>query len=339
MKFKSNLFLTSTILFALISTSCTSAKNASIIATSVAQTVQAQNAQPTQVTDTPVPLETQTPVAGTGTPVTTPAVTAPAIQPTSSGGNGLNCSIVANFVSETVPDGTIENPGAVFIKTWNIQNNGTCTWDTTWKIAYDKGDLMGGGYVYNFPQVVAPGQTVPISISFTAPLDQGTYAGYWLLESPNCPNCTVFGVGQYNVPLSVNINVNSGTPGSGTATVYGITSVTYAYGTSNQRNSATPGVDAGTCTGGANIFLTTWATISSSEPLTIKYYWRQSDGGRTDGLRTLIFTDAGFMTVKDADWPLSNGTEIGLVWDQLVVTSPFQKTYTNSTARYDHECK
>ena len=53
MKFKSNLFLTITIIVAFALTSCGSSKNNSIIATAVALTVQAQNTQPASVTDTP----------------------------------------------------------------------------------------------------------------------------------------------------------------------------------------------------------------------------------------------------------------------------------------------
>jgi hypothetical protein len=52
MKFKLNIFLTITTLFALTLTSCGSSKNNSIIATSVALTVQAQNAQSPSATDT-----------------------------------------------------------------------------------------------------------------------------------------------------------------------------------------------------------------------------------------------------------------------------------------------
>ena len=339
MKFKFSLLPTLTILLALALTACRSSNNSSVIATSVALTVQAQNTQPIPTTDTPEPLATETPIPGTPA-VTTPTIAAATFTPTRSGST-LNCSIVANYMGENIPDGTIESPGAVFIKTWNVQNNGTCTWDTSWKIVYDYGEpdstsgLMGGGYVYNFPQTVAPGQTVPISLQLTAPLDLGIYTGYWLLEPPSG---SPFGVGQYSEPLSVKINVNSGTPGKGTPTVYGIVSVDYAFGTSNQHNSAIPGVEAGTCSGGANIFLTTWATVSASGPLTVQYYWRQSDGGRTNGLRTLTFTGAGSITVKDSDWPLGTANEIGFIWDQIVVTSPIQSTYVNRTARYDHEC-
>jgi Ig-like domain from next to BRCA1 gene len=327
MKFKSNRFLITNILFTLILTSCGSSNN-SIIATSVALTVQAQGTQPVPTTEatqaaeatgTTTPLATSIPLPETFTPV--PTVISPTASPTFT---SLNCSIVANFVSEDPPDGTIESPDAQFTKTWNVQNNGTCTWDTSWKIAYDKGDLLGAGYVYNFPQTVAPGQTVPISLVLTAPAAEGVYTGYWLLGAPNG---NVFGVGQYSVPLSVKINVNSGTAGPYTPTVYGITSITYDYSTAFGKS--------GMCS--PNVFLTTYATISVSGPLKITYYWAASDGG--NGVhQTLTFTDASSVTIHDT-WPLSVGHEIGLKWEEIVVTSPIHQAFVNTYARYDHECQ
>lgn len=325
MKFKSNLFLTTTIVFALaLITSCSSSNN-SIIATSVALTIQAQNTpavpatEATVTTETPLPLATGLPLAGTSTPIST------VISPTASGTfTALNCSIVANFVSENFPDGTIKSPSAQFTKTWNIQNNGTCTWDTSWEIVYDKGDLLGGGYVYNFPQAVAPGQTVPISLVLTAPAEEGIYTGYWLLEAPNG---TVFGVGQSgNVPLSVNINVNGGTRGPYTPSVYGITSITYDYSVALSKN--------GTCS--PNVFLTTYATISVSGPM-IFYRWKQSDGGSV-GPFNHTFTEAGSVTVQDT-WPLAADHEIGIRWEEIAETSPIVQDFVNTYARYDHECQ
>jgi Ig-like domain from next to BRCA1 gene len=322
MKFRSNLLLTITIIFALTLMSC-SASNQSIIATSVALTVQAQNTQSIPATGTPMPPATDVPSAGTSTLVSTiiPFTPTPTLLPL---GTPLGCSIVANLVSEDTPDGTIESPGSVFIKTWNVQNNGTCVWDTSWKIVYDKGDLMGAGYVYNFPQTVAPGQNVPIALQLTAPTNEGVYTGYWYLEAPNG---AIFGVGQYSQPLWVKINVNSGTAGPHTPTVYGVTSVAYDYSTAFGKS--------GSCS--PNVFLTTTATISASGPLKISYYWSQSDGGRGD-LKSLTFTDASSVTIKDT-WPLSVGHEIGLVWEEIVVTSPVQHKFANTYARYDHECQ
>ncbi len=223
MKFKINLFLNTIILLALTLTSCTS--NKSVIATDVAMTVQAQNTQSASVTDTPLALATIPPLANATTssaPVAntdTPSAGTPAALPTltplgtplaASTSATKFCTASASFVSETVPDGTIETPGATFTKTWTILNSGTCAWDSTWKLVFVSGDLMGGAMVFNFPQPVAPGQNVDVPIVFTAPTTEGTYTGYWKLESPWG---LVFGDSDSGNPFWVTINVNSGTPG------------------------------------------------------------------------------------------------------------------------------
>jgi len=344
MKFKSNLFLTITTIFAFILTSCGSSSN-SIIATAVALTVQAQNTQPASVTDTPLAaLATAIPLANTPS-ANTPAAALPTLTPfvtSSAASTGVTKFCIANatFISETIPDGTIESPGATFTKTWTIQNSGTCTWDSTWKFVYFSGDLMGAAVTYPLTSTqIAPNQTLNFSIVLTAPTDEATYTGYWKLESPyGCVFGDSGGGACSGVPYSVQIAVNSGTPGANTPTVYGITSVTFSYGTTNKRSiQPIPGVNAGYCTGGANIFLTTFATISVSGPLTVTYYWAPSDGGGS-GSGTLNFTEASTQTIQDT-WPLGAGHEIGLRWENLVVTSPIKQTFKNTTAQYDHECQ
>ena len=334
MKFKFNLFLNTILLLALALTSCTS--NKSVIATAVAMTVQAQNTQSASVTDTPLALATipplaantaasSTPVANTpsvGTPATLPTLT-PLVTPlTASTSVTKFCTASATFVGETVPDGTIESPGAIFTKTWTIQNSGTCAWDSTWKLVFVSGDLMGGAMVFNFPQPVAPGQNVDVPIVFTAPTAEGTYTGYWKLESPWG---LVFGDSDSGNPFWVTINVNSGTPANGASTVYGITSITYAV------TSIT-----GCCTCGANMKYTTTASISSNGPITITYAWAQSDGGR-GGPLTLNFSEASTITVSDT-WPVRLGTEIGTRWEYIIVLSPVKQTFPNTNATFDHEC-
>ena len=350
MKSKFNLFLNTILLFALALTSCTS--NKSIIATAVAMTVQAQNTQSASVTDTPLALATIPPLANTaassalaantpsaGTPAALPTLT-PLVTPLAASTSVTKfCTASATYIGETVPDGTIESPGAIFTKTWTIQNSGTCAWDSTWKLVFVSGDLMGGAMVFNFPQPVAPGQNVEVPIVFTAPTTEGTYTGYWKLESPwGCVFGDSAGGACSGTPYSVQIVVSNGTPGSGTSTLYGVTSVTYIFGTTQkQGQTALPGVNAGYCTGGANIFLTTWATISSNGPLTVTYVWWQSDG--THGPpQTVTFTEAGTQTVRSDLWPLRNGTEIGNRWQYIVVTSPVNQTFPNTYAQFDHEC-
>ena len=86
----------------------------------------------------------------------------------------------AQFVSDvTVPDGTVFAPGASFNKTWRLKNVGTCTWSTSYSLVFDSGEKMGGPDSVNLPKSVAPGQTVDVTVSLTAPSSAGTYRGYW----------------------------------------------------------------------------------------------------------------------------------------------------------------
>ena len=71
-------------------------------------------------------------------------------------------------------------PGATFVKTWALQNTGSCTWDTSYKLVFISGDQMGGAST-NLTASVAPSQQVHVSVSLTAPSTAGTYTGYWRL--------------------------------------------------------------------------------------------------------------------------------------------------------------
>ncbi len=310
---KTQIFTVLTIL-ALTLSACGSASNQSIIATSVAMTVQAQNSQPTatlqDITDTPsVP-----------TPPTAEATKAPPTAPPTSSGNVSGTCASASLVSETVPDGTIIAPGAQFTKTWRIKNTGTCAWDSTWKLVFVSGDLMGGAYIYNFPQPAQPDETVDVPIVLTAPQQNGTYKGDWQLQSPWGGT---FGVGQYNSPFWVSIVVGSGTPANNkTATVYDVTAVTY-----NVVRDPVAGCPT-------NVTYTVNATIATNGPVTVNYMWVQSDGNN-DKNNTLVFTDAGTKTVS-REWKLHLGSATNTRWMQIIITSPTYQEYGKAT--FDYTC-
>lgn len=183
--------------------------NASIIATSIAQTMQAMTeTQAAQVTPT---------LASTSTPMALPSITVPAAGlPTSTVQTvslPTNC-LIAGLVSETIPDGTIVAKGSTFTKTWSIRNGGTCTWGTGYKMIFESGDLLGAtSESVNLTQNVSPGMMTAVSMKLTAPNTDGTYIGYWMLQTDAGVN-----VGRFSV------NVYVGTP---TATPFSITSVTY----------------------------------------------------------------------------------------------------------------
>jgi hypothetical protein len=91
----------------------------------------------------------------------------------------------ANFVAHvTIPEGSILPPGVKFTKTWRIQNVGTCTWTSAYKLVFSTGDLLGSVKAISLPESVPPGTTVDISIELTAPDEQGHYQGYWIFNDP-----------------------------------------------------------------------------------------------------------------------------------------------------------
>jgi hypothetical protein len=228
--------------------------------------------------------------------------------------------VLANLVGETIPDGTIMEPGETFLKTWRLKNNGTCTWNNSYKIVYWSGDLMGGALEYPLPAVVAPGEEVEIPISLVAPTSNGNFSGYWKLQSEWG---TPFGVGQYDQPFYVQINVNDTENPT-----YTVTNVTYTV----ERQPA-----AGCAT---NVWYYVHATISTNGPTTVKYQWLQSDGNNTKpdpGPNfTLKFTQADSMTVT-REWSFHLGNNPGTKWMQLIIVEPEYQEYPQQTFVYD--CK
>ncbi|MCE9645826.1 MAG: hypothetical protein K8S20_07490 [Chloroflexi bacterium] len=157
-------------------------------------------------TQTPLP---STPVAGqvTNTPLPTSTVLpAPASY----------CDWVAFIKDVSIPDGTILLPGESFTKTWRLKNRGTCTWTPDYMLVYNTGAQMGAMTAARLPAYVAPGQTVDISITLTAPTSAGPYTGYWMLRNSSG---ALFGSGdKANIPFYVDIVVRDQNLPHGTVT-------------------------------------------------------------------------------------------------------------------------
>lgn len=119
----------------------------------------------------PTPTTTSTPTP-TGTLETTITVT-----PTEM----TACTNRAQYVSETIPDNTVFAPGENFVKSWTLQNNGTCAWETGYNLVFVNGSQMNGSSPSSLPQVVIPGEQVTLSVDLQAPNNTGTYQGNWVL--------------------------------------------------------------------------------------------------------------------------------------------------------------
>jgi hypothetical protein len=272
------------------------------IQTAVAETVAAQDAVQIANTSAPAaPIVTQTPLLFS--PTLTPL--APLASPTLPANTAKSKCASASLVSETIPDGTIFKPEAKFTKTWEIQNTSTCVWDTNYKIVFWDGDLLGGAYVYNLPQQVDPGKTFPLSLQLIAPKAEATYTSKWMLQTPDSVE---FGVGEYSAPFYAKIEVSaSSTPN------YAVTSVDY-----NMVRDPATGCPA-------NVDYILYATITTSGPVELTYYWAQSDGNDSNP-KTIKIASATTTTISH-NWKLHIATNTGTRWMALVTVSPVSVAY------------
>jgi len=273
------------------------------IETAVAETLAAQNAVQSANTSTPAaPVFTQTPLVFSLT--LTPL--APIASPTLPTNTAKSKCASASLVSETIPDGQIFKPEAQFTKTWEIKNTSTCTWDTSYKIIFWNGDLLGGAYYYNLPQIVAPGQTFPISLLLIAPKEEATYTSEWMLQTPDSVE---FGVGEYNAPFYAQIAVSAAAKPS-----YAVTKVDFKL--VQDPPTGCP----------ANINYIVYATITTSGPIEeLTYYWAQSDENNSSPKTIKI--ESATTTTLSREWQLHIGTNTGTRWFALVITDPVYQEY------------
>ena len=159
-------------------------------------------------TQTPLP-PTPTIVQITNTPVPTSTAVPTATQVT-------YCEWVAFIKDVSIPDGTMLVPNETFTKTWRLRNRGTCTWTPDYMLVYTSGTQMGGTTAVRLLGNVAPGQTVDISVTLTAPSSAGPYTGYWMLRNPSG---MLFGSGdKANIPFYADIIVRDQSLPHGTVT-------------------------------------------------------------------------------------------------------------------------
>jgi hypothetical protein len=270
-----------------------------VIETAVAATVAAQNAAQTVVTATSA--VTQTPLVFS--PTLTPL--APKASPTLPANAPKTQCASASLVSENIPDGMVFTPGKQFTKTWEIKNTSTCTWDTSYKIIFWNGDILGGAYYYNLPQMVAPGQTLPISLQLVAPSSSAVYTSEWMLQTPDNIN---FGVGQYSAPFYTKIEVTDAAKPT-----YAVDAIDF-----NLVQDPPSGCPA-------NINYTVTATLATTGPITFKYKWLQKDGNDSKEIEVKVASATTLTLTRE--WKLHIANSPGLKWIALVIVSPVYKEY------------
>jgi hypothetical protein len=96
------------------------------------------------------------------------------------------CNNSAYISDVTIPDGTVLRPGADFVKTWRVQNTGTCAWDEGYKLVFIAGDRALDPVSFEITSAddfVAAGATDDLSIDLTAPEAEGSYTATWQMQT------------------------------------------------------------------------------------------------------------------------------------------------------------
>ena len=162
-----------------------------IASTALALQTQTVLAKPTS-TSTPLvsstleatntPLITDTPMPGT------PSATSVALNTPKATSQASCDNFDPNIIDVTIPDNTEILPGDTFVKTWRFKNLGPCSWNQDYSLIFSYDNVNGATKwakvkpVY-FQALIAPGDTMEISVTLKAPSDAGTYKGVFRLKN------------------------------------------------------------------------------------------------------------------------------------------------------------
>ena len=102
----------------------------------------------------------------------------------------VNCKDSAVLLRDvTIPDNTQVKAGEKFIKTWELQNTGKCSW-TDYTLVFSEGDQMNAPLSAPIPDT-APNEKVQASVELTAPATNGAYTGYFTLNDSSGKSLTI----------------------------------------------------------------------------------------------------------------------------------------------------
>ncbi len=96
----------------------------------------------------------------------------------------------------SIPDNTVVAPGASFVKTWRLRNDGDCAWGPgqyVHTLVFANGDRLGALDEVPLAMTMPPGGVADISINMVAPQQPGTYRSEWMLMVAEGP---LLGVGR-----------------------------------------------------------------------------------------------------------------------------------------------
>jgi hypothetical protein len=151
-----------------------------LLRTEVAATVLAQVPQICALT----PSATLPPTAtATATLKPTETATATVVLTQTTGTADATIPDKAQWVSQTVQDGTRFEPGQTFSITWQLRNVGTTTWTAGFRLRFFSGNAFGAPNEIALGRDVLPNETVDITVNMKAPSTSGEYRSDWVMSN------------------------------------------------------------------------------------------------------------------------------------------------------------
>jgi uncharacterized protein YkwD len=96
------------------------------------------------------------------------------------------CEDYAVFLADvTYPDNTDVEAGETFTKTWEIRNDGTCTWGSGYELVFASGEFEEAVSLADPYPEVEPTGNVELSVVVTAPGTAGVHSGAWVIQRPD----------------------------------------------------------------------------------------------------------------------------------------------------------
>ena len=133
-----------------------------------------------------LPVPTPEPEQPTPTPVPNQPTPTPRPQPACI--NGMAWVADLTFDDRNMSAPPVVPPGQPFVKSWRVRNSGTCTWDSNYRLVFDRGNVAAaqmGGQPVAVQGTVAPGATYDFSVNLVAPTVPGVYQGFWQMRNPS----------------------------------------------------------------------------------------------------------------------------------------------------------
>jgi hypothetical protein len=99
--------------------------------------------------------------------------------------NPQDCTNNLHFISDvTIQDNALVTVGSTIDKQWLVENNGTCNWNSSYRLKHLGGAVLGAQEEMMLYPARA-GTQATLQIIFTAPFSEGVYESAWQATDPN----------------------------------------------------------------------------------------------------------------------------------------------------------